>query len=584
MKPTAIGVAAALIFSHSALAHTPQITVTATKVPTSIERVNSVVEVIDRAQIEARNYQSTAQILADYVGVEMATNGGRGQLTSLFMRGANSNHAIVLLDGVNITADIGQAPLEFINPDAIERIEIVKGANASLYGASAMGGVINIVTKNKQRGFHGRVNQSIGSEKSSASGLALNYQSDTGYIHFNASSSQSEGISAQAKPDDKDGYLSNNFYLQSGAYIGKHTVGIQLIKNYANTEYDVFDPTKSAAQHLDVDSFGVQHQYEGEDLSVASHLSHSINALSQIGEVNNGQSAATYKDDFASTATWRINSHHQALLGIEWQRARINNLDKNSEQNSIFAQYVFDNQQYRALVAARSSDYNSFGRQQTANVQLAYNPLAPIQIFASAATAFHAPSLGQLYGPWGANADLKPEELTTYEAGLQWSHGVNRLKLTYFDMDFENLITGVAPSWKNININQASNQGFELNYNLQLGQDLDFYIEYLSQDPIDKTTQKPLLRRAKTQAKTGLFYHWQGLSAHLGVVHSGKRVDFGDYDLAAYTLINAALGYEFNNGVKLQLSGENIGNETYTYAKGYNNPKATYNLNLRWRF
>ena len=147
--------------AFSAMAEEQQpIIVTATRTAQTADETISPVIVISRENLETQTGAEIADILHHYAGIDIGRNGGPGQQTSIFIRGANSNHTLVMIDGININPDIGNAPLQNIRLDMIERIEIIKGPRSTLYGSQAIGGVINIITRKAKEGSHYEVHAS----------------------------------------------------------------------------------------------------------------------------------------------------------------------------------------------------------------------------------------------------------------------------------------------------------------------------------------------------------------------------------------------------------------------------------------
>ncbi|MCK4708555.1 MAG: TonB-dependent receptor, partial [Gammaproteobacteria bacterium] len=230
--------------AFSAMAEEQQpIIVTATKTAQTADDTISPVIVISRENLETQTGAEIADILHHYAGIDIGRNGGPGQQTSIFIRGANSNHTLVMIDGVNINPDIGNAPLQNIRLDMIERIEIIKGPRSTLYGSQAIGGVINIITRQAKEGSHYEVHASGGSFATSEYGFSAHNKSGDSAAGITFNTSSSDGFPTLSTPTINRGYenMSVNLY-------GKRKLGnthLKFTHNFSRgtTEYMAGFPT-----------------------------------------------------------------------------------------------------------------------------------------------------------------------------------------------------------------------------------------------------------------------------------------------------------------------------------------------------
>ncbi len=603
------------------------VVVTATRVETSIEEIASSITVISSKEIERKQKTTVLEALRDIPGLDVVQTGGAGSHTSIFLRGATSEHTLVMIDGVEVNDPISPGrSYDFANlaVDNIERIEIIRGPQSTLYGSDAIGGVVNIITKKGE----GKPKLSLSAEGGSfttfreTAGLSggnkwVNYS-------FALSRFDTEGISAANKKDgnyERDGYENTSLSARLGFTPMDH-LDIDFILHYtdAKTELDNFagaggdDPNyvQKSNQFL----FKMQARLSLFDQVWSQKLGLAINDHKR--EIKNNK-------DSQHPFDYEEGRYDGQLLKFEWQHhlklhrtnALTLGLDLDREEGksmyyweslwgpgqSIFPKktadikgyYIQDEiklwERFFTTLGIRMDDHSRFGIETTYRIAPAYLiKETDTKIKGTFGTGFKAPSLYQLFAPplWGGpigNKDLKPEKTRGWDVGIEQELLKKRVALgaTYFWNDFKNLIQ-YEYGQGYVNIAKAKTEGVELSASAKPLDDLTLRINYTYTDTEDKTTGEALIRRPKNKIGFDLTYHFlNNGNVNLEVIYVGKRddVDFSispsrRVKLDQYTLVNLAASYDISKNFQLFGRVENLFNKEYEEAKGFGTPGLSF--------
>jgi vitamin B12 transporter len=592
---------------RSALAQSPQeeSVVTATRLPQPRSQTLQPVTIITSQDIAQAGQQTLVEVLQSLGGVEIASNGGFGQPSSVFMRGANSGHTLVLVDGMRIgSATLGTTALENIPLSQIERIEVVPGQLSSLYGSDAIGGVVQIFTKGGGKGA-----PSIGAAagagtygSGSANAGVSRAIGDAGFSLY-AGYFASQGFDA-TKPGafghdpDRDGYRNASLSGKVAYHLdARNELGLTLFGSDGRTHFDN-DPTTDAVNHQALSAFSV----------------YSSNQITEIWQstvrAGQGQDRSTTSGVFPSffetkqpQFTWQNNiklGPGTAIAGAEYLVQNVAS-DSTFAQNhrsikSAFAGYLgaYDRHDWQANI--RDDDNSQFGNHTTGLLGYAYRTTDELRLRVSAGTAFKAPTFNDLYaidpsGGFTSNPNLRPESSYSKEVGANYQAGTNRFTATYFDNHINDLIVFVVTNPAIFagtveNVNSARIRGVELGYQGSFAS-LQAYARVTLQDPVDQATGSMLPRRAKEYGGAGLSKTSGSWTLGGEVVASGARFDQpGEAEgsrMHGYGLLNLAATYAVNSEWSIRGRWNNVFNREYELAQGFNTPGSNVFLTVQYQ-
>jgi len=546
------------------------------------------ISVITRERIEASQAPDLAELLRLEAGIDIVRPGGPGGQTSLFLRGTNSNHVLVLIDGVRVSASgTGAFTWEVLDPALIERIEIVRGPRAARWGSDAIGGVIQIFTR-RAEGVSARV--AYGTDDDRSASVSVGGGSDGHSVDLTAAWRDVDGFSAQNEngfafdPDD------DGFENASIAVGGRHSLGAGRLHwrgRFASGETE-FDQGIS-----DFDNGSLRVDYSrpaagGWAIRIGGGLlSDELDTETAFGisafETRRLQLDAQAERAFGPT-TWMVGAD-------AWQEDGESDGQWNEDRTNLGVYTGLEGgrgalQWEAALRADRDSE---FGTELTGSAALGYRIGETWRAFGSIGRAFRAPNFSQLYSPgfgglFAGNPELDPERAWSAEIGLDWRPAAGQaLTLSVYQNRIDDLIDFSGVDFQAININEARIQGIELTHRYTA----DRWYSDASvtwQDPEDRAADRDLLRRAEAR------YTWSGgwrfdgghrLGAEL--VHVGERLDVGGVSLDSYTLVNLrgaiALGTDWTAEVRV----DNLADEDYEPLAGFNAPDRRVFVALAWR-
>ena len=578
--------------------------VTATRRAISADMTLPPVMVIDRAEIERSDALDVAELLRYHAGIEVARNGGPGQVTSTFIRGANSNHTLVLLDGVKINpGTAGGAALQNITPELVERIEIVKGPRSSLYGSEAIGGVINIITRRGGAGRELGARVQAGRYGTRGASGTASWQEPGFGAGISATTLRIDGFPTFRDSDDARGFENDALNAWTRASIGNLELAASHWQARGNTEYSDFF---RAPQDQDFTNrlSRLQAAWQGRDWGTTLTVSRFVDRIEQ-GEL------AFDPDDFVETerdlVDWQTDFDLFAALeltaGVALERERTSgqsfgaplestpgrgNADR--DEDAVYLQVGTDIGRHRLLAAGRRTDHDVFGGVNTWNLEWGTPLGTDWSLAAGVGRGFRAPSTTDLYA-FGGNPDLEPEVSRSWDFGLKYHPNAQHvLELALFRTEITDLIQYFDPDGfagplpgRNENIGDARIKGAELTWRAHYD-DWQVVTTMLTQRPEDQATGQRLLRRAE-QSATALVTRRVG--AHefgLQMLATGERKDFGDVRLAGYVLANLTASVALSERWTLRARLDNLLDQDYELVEGYNAAGRGLYASLAYRY
>ena len=573
----------------------PETVVTATRVATRADQLTSEVIVVDREAIERSAGRTLPEVLARTASVQVAANGGRGKTSSVFIRGTESRHTILLIDGVRYgTATAGTPAWDNIPVDMIERIEVLKGPASALYGPDAAGGVVQIFTRRGAQGFAPFAAVTLGSNsyqelsaglrggKDNVSyALGVSHTDDKGFsatnssVPFGSYNPDRDGFKQKAFNASVDWQLNSDWKLSAGAVYADGTnqfddgPGVDT-KSDARTTV-----LRAGVEGRITPDWTTRLNYnQGTDRSNALV---SASVFNIPGLFESQQDQWTWQNDI-KTPVGTVVAGAETLL----QKVNSSTAYTVTERriNAVFAGLSGTANSHSWQLNARRDDNSQFGGSSTGYAGYGYQFNPNWRAHAGYGTSFVAPSFNQLYWPGFGNALLEPEEGKNLEFGVDWTQGNHHVKLIRFDNKIRGFITsGKAP----VNLPRARIEGWTLGYDgtfdaLTLRAAVD------ALDPRNELTGKQLRRRSKSQVTLGADYSVGAWSFGGSLLQVGRRYedDANKTALAGYTTVDLQASYAFARDWNVQAKLNNVGDREYETAQGYNQPGRQFFVTLRY--
>lgn len=561
---------------------TNHVVVTATRTPTALDEVLAPVIVIDRNTIERSTATDVTELLRFHAGLELGRNGGPGQTTAVFIRGAESNHTLVLVDGVRINpGTIGLAALQNIPPGMVERIEIVKGPRSALYGSDAIGGVINVITR---RGARDGWSAEVGYGAYDTTQASVNGGMATERLEFDLGASyvDSAGFPTRTADDTDRGYENLSASARVSADVGRAEVTLQHWRAAGTSEYSDFYLTP------------VDQDFENATTSLTVAWPAGANVRAEVGasrledRIQQNQSAdflETARDSFVAQVDWRASVRHTLAAGAQVSREDASSDSYGDRMRAVtdtldlFVQDQYESGRHRALAALGYTGHDTAGDAVTWNLEYGYALTGSTLLYGLAGTGFRAPDATDRYG-FGGNPDLDPERSRSIEGGVKHRfddrHAVS---LAAFRNDIDDLIEFVTLSYdpfagENRNVAEARIEGIEAAYEYDAAP-WRVRVEAVHQDPRNVRTDEVLMRRARDSLTVSAQRAFGPVALGLDVLAAGERKDFGwpePVTLDSYVLANLTARWQLNRAVALTGRIENLLDEQYELAHTFNTP------------
>lgn len=582
-----------------------EIVVTATRLPTSISRIASDVTVINRDKIEAAGQSTLVELLRSMPGVEINQIGGAGSSSSIFLRGANAQHTLVLVDGVRMNSPtLGSARLEHLPVELIERIEVVRGPMSHLYGSDAIGGVIQIFTRKGSGTPRLSGSLGLGGYGRKDADIALTGAADRWRYALAAGISDQDGFSAKKQPNyqDKDGYRNEHmsFNLEFDT-TSAHKLGLHGMHSKGKSQYDdgatAFDSHSTARTgNLGVNLKSTLSADWASELR--ADFAHEKVETQGYFDALFGWPGSTYASRIDMDQwqyAWQLDGRtalgaFQTLLErLEWDVAGdVGYSQDRRTRNALLLGWRHDVGVHGLQASLRRDDDSQFGDHDTgmASYALEFSPHWRGSI--AYATAFRAPSFDDLYWPGAGNPALQPERGRNIEAGVRYSEAGRQFSAYVYRNKVQDLIqwapTGPGGNWQPSNIASADLRGLTVswqqtlgNYGLRASLDL--------QDPEDAATGKQLILRSRKHANLGLDFASGGWKWAADWLLQGERYNdaANTVRLSGYGLLHLTAAHELSRDWTLQTRLENALDKNYERSSGYNTPGRNLFVSLRYQ-
>ncbi len=602
MRRTLLLLSLALLSVSPAFPEENTVTVTATRVEVPVDAVGDDVEVITKEEIEEKGFTSIADVLREIAGVHISNLGGPGKQTSVFLQGLDPKYILVLVDGIPVndpSSPSNAANFEWLDLSNVERIEVLKGSQSSLYGSEAIGGVINIITKEPRKNYL-RANFETGKYSTFKENLSGATVTKNGYVGFSVENFKTLGFSAT---NEKSGSWTYNpdhdpFHYTTG----------QVFFGYRPSERFKLKGTtlvKEGYVNYDSGNNPARTNYSRLFNSLSAELAATESLLLEFKLGNNRErredinsypyfEGVTRYVSASSTYFLYGNSFLKGGASYRYEIARSNSYpsvdNKRTYIKSVFLEGHTEIAGTALTAVVREDKHQTFGSRTTYKFSAAHRIRATGTVLkAQYGTGFKAPTVTQLYGyyssSWGTlkgNPDLDPEKSEGWTLGLsQELLGKGSFSVNYFKNRIWNVINTVFKGTYQTyeNADRVVTEGAELKLNISLTENLSLFGSYTHLRAKEKKNGnwKELERRPKESYTAGLRLKTGKFSFTTWFDHYGRRKDTDwstgttrKVTIDGFTTFNCYASYKLNNRVKLYAKGVNLTDKKYELAYGYN--------------
>ena len=570
-----------------------EVVVTATRTEQLVSEVLTDVTVIDRQAIERSGAVGVADVLSSYPSVQFARNGGAGNTTSLFIRGANTNQTAVYVDGVRIESQSGSGGFTWqtLPLAQIDRIEILRGPAAAIYGSDAIGGVVQLFTRRGEGAFQPYAGVGAGTYNTYQVNAGFTGAQEQWDYAVGVTKEKSKGFNVlKAKNLDSDGYDSHSETARLGLQINKdHKLEATLLQSRMDAQYD----SSSVEDDHNVETIqttGLNWTaqwtpgYQSKLLLTRSRYDYITQPGSKYA-TNTVLRNYVFQNDYSMDI-------HRFQANLERREDALDNTSTTPagterSQNALALGYGLMLEQHSLQLNARHDTDSDFGDKNTAQAAYAYELNDAWQLRASAGSAFRAPTLFQRFYKYGGNAGLEPESSDNIEAGLKYAYQNDSLSLVAYRNRISNLIdyfyaTGECNCYENID--HARLQGLTLSVATRY-RDVKFSGSYDRLDAKNTDTGKALARRADNSLKLAADTQWQAW--HLGGEWQWVDKRFDDNDntsvLSAFQLFNLWGQRQIDKDYSLLLRLNNAFDQSYQLADGYYTAGRNVFVGVQWQ-
>lgn len=564
------------------------------------------INIITREEIDRSMAQSVTDVVRLLPGLETSENGGRGQASSVLVRGGTSAQTLVLLDGVRINSvtaggvDLNQIPL-----NQVERIEYIRGARASIYGADAIGGVINIITTPEQGTKQTKLSASAGSQISrDVAASTAQTVGSKGQVKFAGGFSSAAGYNvhpvAGVNDGDRDGFNAYNLMASYQQALNEqwdlNAIGrwsrylSQSDSSYASTWGNHHEQNETWNENQSY-QLGTRYRQGAYQQALQAHFSRDDMYYYNLGETRDQANSRTnvrqydlnWLHDLQLSSDWRLGA------GVDWHREELGAgsmsagelfsadgsiLSRNN--TGLYSLLQYQHGPWQAEVSGRTDDNQQYGRHNTWQAGAGWTFVPNYRLSVRQGSGFRAPTFNDLYYPdpyTPGNPKVKPETAITKEISLDGVTSGVTWRATAYRSDIEEMIQWAADAsgtWYPENVDAALIRGLELEgeFNTWL---LTHKLSVDLKDPEDKASGNQLIRRAHTDAKWQVQGSWQKWDGSIAWRYQSQRFDdtANQVSLAGYSAWDSALSYQLTKALKLQGKVNNLFDKEYQTASGY---------------
>ncbi|MCK5664796.1 MAG: TonB-dependent vitamin B12 receptor [Thiotrichaceae bacterium] len=592
--------AAATLFALPSLSSAdstlPTVVVTAERIAQTAEDSLASITIIEREQI--KQAQSLPELLRRVPGLSLSNSGGLGQSSSVFLRGTESDHVLVLIDGIKVgSPTLGNTAFEHIPITQIERIEIVRGPRSSLYGSEAIGGVIQIFTRKGKGKVKANFSLGGGSDNTYQATLGLSGGGDQSWFSANMSGVDTEGFdSCTGEPNvggcwthepDKDGYQNFSGQLRAGyRFSNQAEIDIHWLRTEAESNFDgTFQNQSDTMQQVLGAGFRI---LPTENWTLSLKAGRSWDDSDNFKDSVFSTRFETQRDTVWLQNDIALGEDHLVLLGLDYQNDEVGGTTlypvTSRDKKGIFGQYLGYFAQHKLQFSLRNDENAQFGNYTTGSLAWGYTFDNDIQFSANYGSAFKAPTFNELYFPNFGNPNLKPEKSHSVEIGLSAKTTSGRLALNIYQTEIDELIAYDASIFAPGNLESAQIRGLEAILETRFAQ-WDMKANLTLIDPINQSNDNLLPRRPKESLNINLERQFQTFTVGTSLYAVGKTYDdaANTRELDAYMTMDIRAAYHFTKAWKVQVRLNNLFDEEYETAAFYQQTGRDFFITLHYQ-
>ena len=576
------------------------ITIRSTRIPAGAKDIGSSLYIISEDQIKARGFKDAIDAISSAPGVTSKQNGSFGGVGTIRIRGASSSQTLVLVDGVPVndaSSPAGGYNFEYLNTSNIQSIEVLKGSQSTLWGSDAIGGVINIYTKQPESTSFG-ASAEIGSFGLKRGSADINFSGSNSRFRVSTSKTSVDGIS---KADERDGNSEDDGF-ESESYSMSGSIDLESLTLKGSLSY--------MESQVEYDSYGfVTGVQDGDEKSNTDEFIGSIAAFFDLfdGKLQNSIfiSQSDINRDYYSNGSFsfgaegereliryqgniEVNEFNKIAFGLESEESKVD--ADNSTIDGSFLLYEFKpNSKIIISTGIRNDDHEGFGSKTTRRISGTFKPSDNLIIRSSWGEGFKVPTIFQstyfCCGAKSANSSIKPETSTSYDFGFElfFNEMNSNFSITYFDQDINDQINFSFGIGGYENIDKVNSKGFEVALDYQISKLMSLYLNYSYIDSVDGNGSS-LFYVAKDSGEAGLIYEPNNS-------YSGSIIArYNGSESSSYGKIDSWIRFDVNGSYRLSGANElyfrieNLLDEEYQQIFGYGTPERSGFIGLRTKF
>ena len=545
------------------------------KVAKEYYKVTSTIDLVDIQKLQLYQPESIMNLLSNNLGIDTSSNGGPGQVASVFLRGSNSNHTLVKINGVKINpSTAGGASIYNLDTALVSNVEIGSGPLSSIHGSEAIGGVINISTRNNSQEDSATIGYGAGPDSHSKYFFQGNMSSGNNTYNITFLKRDSEGFPSLSNSNIDRGYENESFIGDWTYSKEKIDFALSTWSSKGNVEYLVFGSPVSQDYKNEANAAEFVYESNSNFLMMLN-----LNSAKDFIEQNNPNFLNVLDLTKTNRNSYELLIHrpykdlvsYSAGYVLEDERVDYSSygtiFKKNLETEAIFSTFEYATNTNSFIASLRNSNHEIYGDQLSWNLGFLRNINKIWSVNLAAGEAFRSPNSSELYG-FGSNLNLKPEESRSREVSLTRRNSINSFRVVYFVNDALNLINFDYADYVLKNIQKSTNSGVEIRYNW-LGLNFDGNLIVRTQNPKDQDGNK-LLRRSKNSVSINILKEISGYNMGINFSAFDQKVDFGNLQLPGYGLVNITFRKEVSETLVASFKIENLMDKDYFTAASSN--------------
>lgn len=567
---------------------TTTMVITPSRFEQDIKQVGSSISVISKKEIEEKKLQNVGDVLRTVEGLQILQSGGPGSITSVFLRGSSSSQVLVMIDSIPVNeVNSGQFDFADLSTLSIDHIEILKGPQSVVYGSSALGGVINIITSkgdNKSNAKFQLEGGSYGTQKYLAAG---NFGQEKLKGQVSASIFDTHNIS---QANAKNGNSEKDPYQNQTLSAGLTYKPIDNLKVIASGRYtkgqsqlDTFDYSRGV---IDSPNYNQNKEAYQSNLQIDSNVGiwnpklifgynqENYRASDPDVDFNNYQLKSNTLS-LQQQNVFKFNSQISTLVGYSYQQnsgQSVGNFDKNRYVNSAFIEQFFNPFDTTNIsIGGRHDDDSTFGGANTYRASIAQHiDQLNSKLHSSYGTGFRAPSFSDLYYPNFSNPNLNPEKSRGFDFGIASNFQKFNTDVTYFHTNYTGLINFNDTTFLPENIDRAKTQGIESKINFDLTSETDITLKYTYLDAYNVTSKSLLPRRARHQGSLSIVNNYfEKITLRSDITAFADRVESDGRNMDDYLIVSGSAQYNYSENIMPYIRLQNLFDREYEEVKGY---------------